>query len=129
MNLRVEAFPWKLEDFSKSTIPTQLCKLVEFYWLVHSFVAQGIQQWKDSSDNLYTMLKDNAEKMRKMEEQNEHLTKEAYLIQMECKALLNTLQNLQASMDALLQYCGIHPHPPQGSVSNPSWIEDEDMTN
>lgn len=43
MNLHAEAFPWKPEDFLKTTIPTQFYKLVKFYWMLQSFVDQGIK--------------------------------------------------------------------------------------
>ena len=42
MNIQVKAFPWKLEDLSKTTIPIQFCKLIKFYWMLHSFVAQSM---------------------------------------------------------------------------------------
>ena len=37
-------FPWCLDHFSTSTATTQLSKLVELYWHVRSFVAQGMAQ-------------------------------------------------------------------------------------
>lgn len=39
MNLREETFPWKSEEFSRTAIPTQFCKLVEFYQTLCSFMA------------------------------------------------------------------------------------------
>lgn len=44
MNIRAKAFPWKIEEFCKTIIPTQFYKLFEFYWMLCSFVAQSMQQ-------------------------------------------------------------------------------------
>lgn len=59
MNLWEESFPWKLEEFSRTTIATQFYKLVELYWTLRSFMAQGMKQRDDISYNLNVVLKDN----------------------------------------------------------------------
>lgn len=62
-----------------------------------------------------------------MEYQIEKLAKVFHHMCMEHHAILRSMQDLQAGMDAILQYCDIHPQLPQGSISNPIWIAYEEM--
>ena len=59
MDLWEEAFLWKSDEFPGTTILTQFCKLVEFYWTSQLFIAQGLNQRDDVSKQMHLGLKEN----------------------------------------------------------------------
>ena len=59
MDLPEEAFLLKSDELSRTTIPTQFCKLVEFYWTIRLFVAQCMNQRDNVPKQMHLVLKEN----------------------------------------------------------------------
>lgn len=68
MDLREEVFPWKPEEFLGTTILTQFYKLVEFYWTIRLFIAQGMAQRDDVSKYLHSALKESAHLLQQFDQ-------------------------------------------------------------
>lgn len=95
---------------------------------MRSFISKSMQQQADSSEEMKDRNHDMYNRMQHMENQNAHLWKVIHHLQLEHKAILKSVQNIQAGVNALLHYCGLQLHQPVSSTSNLIQIDEEDDT-
>lgn len=127
-SIQSESFPWLPTDLMKATVPTQYCKLVEFYQMICSFVAQSMQGPNPTTSQEPTIGHAVSDRLQRLDQHITSLSSHFQLLQNAQHDLRGDVQHLQRNIDTLLQHCGLLLQQKEGSALHPIAIEDDDDT-